>query len=45
MVIRLSLSLASAQAVSAIVGTLFVTILRKQKVEVSSSAPKAEVNE
>ena len=45
MVTRLSLSLASAQAVFAIVGIIFVTILRKMKVEASSSTPKAEVSE
>ena len=45
MVTRLSLSLASAQAVFAIVGIIFVTILRKIKVEASSSTPKAEVSE
>lgn len=45
MVTRLSLSLASAQAVFAIFGILFVTILRKMKVEASSSAPMAEVSE
>ena len=44
-VTRLSLSLASAQAVFAIVGIIFVTILRKMKVEASSSTPKAEVSE
>ena len=37
MVTRLSLSLASAQAVFAIVGIMFVTILRKMKVEASSA--------
>ena len=39
MVTRLSLSLASAQAVFAIVGIMFVTILRKMKVEASSATP------
>ena len=45
MVTRLSLSLASAQAVFAIVGIMFVTILRKMKVEASSATPKAVVSE
>ena len=45
MVTRLSLSLASAQAVFAIVGILFVTILRKMKVKASTSTPEAGVSE
>ena len=45
MVTRLSLSLASAQAVFSIVGILFVTILRKMKVKASSSTPEAGVGE
>ena len=45
MVTRLSLSLASAQAVFAIVGIVFVTILRKMKVKASSASPKAAVSE
>ena len=43
MVTRLSLSLASAQAIFGIVGIVFVTILRKMKVEASSATPKAVV--
>ena len=45
MVTRLSLSLASAQAVFAIVGIVFVTILRKVKVKANSASPKAVVSE
>ena len=45
MVTRLSLSLASAQALFAVVGILFVTILRKMKVKASSSTPEAGVSE
>ena len=45
MITWLSLSLTSAQAVFAIVGIMFVPILRKMKVEASSSKLKAEVSE
>ena len=45
MVTRLSLSLASAQAVFAIVGILFVTVLRKMMVKANSASPKAVVSE